>query len=64
MPLLKGKSKKTISKNISELRHSGRPLNQSIAISMKKAGKSKSSMKGEKGKNSKAKKVMKKMMGY
>jgi hypothetical protein len=40
MPLLKGKSKKTISKNISELRHSGRPEKQSIAIAMSEAGKS------------------------
>ncbi len=41
MPLLKGKSKKVISENISELRKSGRPENQSIAIAMSEAGKSK-----------------------
>ena len=41
MPLLKGSSQETISKNISELRHSGYPEKQSIAIAMSKAGKSK-----------------------
>lgn len=41
MPLKKGKSKAAISANISELRHSGRPQDQSIAIAMKEAGKSK-----------------------
>lgn len=41
MPLKKGRSKKVISANISELRHSGRPEKQSIAIAMSEAGKSK-----------------------
>ena len=41
MPLQTGSGKKTISKNISELMHSGRPQKQSIAIAMSKAGKSK-----------------------
>ncbi len=41
MPLKKGKSKKVISENISELRKSGRPEKQSIAIAMSEAGKSK-----------------------
>lgn len=40
MPLKKGKSKKVISSNIRELRHSGRPQKQAVAIAMKKAGKS------------------------
>lgn len=40
MPLKRGSSKKVISENISELVHSGRPQNQSIAIAMDKAGKS------------------------
>lgn len=40
VPLKKGKSKKVVSKNISELRHSGYPEKQSIAIAMNKAGKS------------------------
>ena len=32
MPLKKGKSKKVISDNIRELRHSGKPQKQSVAI--------------------------------
>ena len=38
MPLLKGRSKKTVSKNIGELVHSGYPQKQAIAIAMSKAG--------------------------
>ena len=41
MPLKSGKTQKTISGNISELRHSGYPEKQSIAIAMNAAGKSK-----------------------
>ena len=59
MPLVKGKSKKVISSNISELRHSGRPEKQAIAIAMSEAGKSRKSTKGES--KMKEKKMDKKM---
>lgn len=41
MPLKKGKSKKVVSKNISEMMHSGYPQKQAIAASLNSAGKSK-----------------------
>lgn len=47
MPLKKGKSKKVISENIRELRESGRPAKQSIAIAMNEAGMSNKSRKGK-----------------
>jgi hypothetical protein len=40
MPLAKGSSKKTISKNISREVHAGTPHKQAIAIAMSAAGKS------------------------
>ncbi len=41
MPLVKGKSKEAISKNIRIERGAGKPERQAIAIAMSKAGKSK-----------------------
>ena len=38
MPLHKGRSKKTVSKNISMMMHEGKPRDQAIAIAMRKAG--------------------------
>lgn len=41
MPLKEGKSKRAISENISELRHSGYPQDQAVAIAMDHAHKTK-----------------------
>ncbi len=40
MPLAKGSSEETVSKNISELKASGRPEKQAVAIALKEAGRS------------------------
>ena len=41
MPLKKGSSKKIVSANIRELRQSGRPQKQAVAIALSTAGKGK-----------------------
>lgn len=41
MPLKKGSSQSTISENISEMRHSGHPQDQSVAAAMSMARRSK-----------------------
>lgn len=40
MPLKKGKSRKTVSHNVRELRHSGKPQEQAVAIALNTARKS------------------------
>ena len=41
MPLAKGKSNKTVSKNMRELKQSGKPQEQAVAIALRKAGRKK-----------------------
>lgn len=54
-PLFKGSSQSVISQNVSELRRSGKPESQAVAIALSKAGKS--------GKG-KAKRVAKKVVKH
>ena len=49
MPLEQGKSQKTISRNIRELRHSGRPMRQAVAIALETVRKSGAKIPKKKG---------------
>lgn len=51
MPLQKGKSNAVIGNNIRELRDSGHPQNQAIAIAMKQAGKTRKKKRSNKKRN-------------
>lgn len=51
MPLKKGSSDETVSKNIRTLRHEGRPQDQAVAIAMSKAGRSNKDSSGSSKKN-------------
>jgi len=49
MPLLKGKSRKVIGRNIEEMEESGHPRDQAIAASLNKARKSGAKIPKKKG---------------
>lgn len=52
MPLMKGKSRKTISDNIRTEMNAGKPQKQAVAIAMHEAGMPKLPKKGKKSDNS------------
>ena len=49
MPLKKGSSKKVVSENIRELKQSGRPQKQAVAIALDQAGRSRGRKRKRKG---------------
>lgn len=58
MPLFKGKSQSIIGSNIAELRKSGKPEAQSVAIALREAGMGKSASRATKKVNAKSKSTL------